>query len=207
MSRQVDQVIAATAPTDDELVLAIRAADELAFNELYERYFQRVYNFCFARLRHHSDAEEVVQETFISVFRSIDAYRGDSLLVSWIYGIARNTVNNHLRRTKNQEQRLERARPELMRVPTPLASCSPEEHLNLQRCADALQDRLDSVSSWQAEVFVLRHIENLPIDEIAARMSRSNDAVRSSLYRVKRLLVDAVDPASSGMRKMGEVMA
>ncbi len=184
-------------PTDDELVHAIRNADELAFNQLYDRYFPRVYNFCFSRLRNHSDTEEVVQETFTSVFRSIEAYRGESLLVSWIYGIARNTVNNQLRRVKTQEQRLERARPELMRRSTPMASCSPEDHLNLQRCTDAIQQQLDSVSKWQAEVFVMRHIENLPIGEIADRMSRSHDSVRSSLYRVKRLLVEAVDPAES----------
>jgi DNA-directed RNA polymerase specialized sigma24 family protein len=50
------------------------------------------------------------------------------------------------------------------------------------------------VTPWQAEVFVLRHIENLPIQEIAQRTHRSNDAIRSSLYRVKRLLVEAGNP-------------
>lgn len=204
-NHDAEPVHAAAAPTDDELVARVRASEELAFNELYERYFQRVYNFCFARLRSHPDAEEVVQETFISVFRSIDAYRGDSLLVSWIYGIARNTVNNHLRRTKAQAQRLERARPELMRQPTPLASCTPEDQLNLQRCADAIRQQLESVSDWQAEVFVLRHLENLPIGEIAARVSRSNDAVRSSLYRVKRMMVEAV--SDGGARKLGGAVA
>ena len=61
---------------------AIRRADDHAFNLLYERYFRRVYNFSYARLRNHADTEEAVQETFISVFKSIDAYRGESLLVS-----------------------------------------------------------------------------------------------------------------------------
>ena len=50
------------------------------------------------------------------------------------------------------------------------------------------------MSSWQAEVFVLRHVENLTIGEIARRMDRSSDAIRSSLYRVKRLLVEAGNP-------------
>jgi len=49
------------------------------------------------------------------------------------------------------------------------------------------------VADWQAQVFVMRHFENLPIGEIARRTSRSNDAVRSSLYRVKRLIVETVD--------------
>ncbi len=186
--------------TDDELVESIRNSDHDAFNLLYNRYFQRIYNFSHARLRNHADTEEVVQETFISVFKSIDAYRGESLLVSWIYGIARNTVNNHLRRAKTQRQRLEGARLDLVRPPASLASCSPEEHLGLQRCSETIQEQLDSVGEWHAQVFIMRHLQNMTIAEIAKEVSRSSDSVRSSLYRVKRLLVEAVDP---GLAEVG----
>ena len=80
-----------------------------------------------------------------------------------------------------------------MRLRTRAGSCTPEERLSFRRCADAIEAALTSVTSWQAEVFVMRHFENLPIQEIADRMRRSNDAVRSSLYRMKRLVVEAVD--------------
>jgi RNA polymerase sigma-70 factor (ECF subfamily) len=178
-----------------EIVEGIRSSSEEDFNLLYERYFQRVYSFAYLRLRNRADTEEVVQETFTVVFRSIDAYRGQSSLLSWIYGIAKNTVNNHVRRARAYEARIERAEVELQRGSHSLATCTPEENLSLQRCAEAVHDRLASVADWHAEVFLLRHVENLPINEIARRMSRSNDAVRSSLYRVKRLLVEAIDPA------------
>ncbi len=184
--------------SDQELVQAIRQGDETAFTVVYERYFQRVQNFALTRLRNRADAEEAVQETFIAVFRSIEAFRGQSSLLSWVYGIAKNTVNNQLRRARAHDQRLERAEPELIRSAASLDSCTPEEHLGFRRCTDALQRSLASVSDWQAEVFVLRHMENLPIQEIADRMARSNDAIRSSLYRVKRLVVEAVDPDLSG---------
>jgi RNA polymerase sigma-70 factor (ECF subfamily) len=197
LSRQSSSTKEALVPSDDLLVSRIRNADEAAFNIVYDRYFQRVYTFSFARLRNHADAEEVVQETFISVFRSIDAYRGDASLISWIYGIARNTVNNQLRRRKTQEQRMEQARPELMRTSRSGLVGSPEDQLALQRSAEVVKDRLSSVADWQAEVFVLRHMENLSIGEIAKRMSRSHDSIRSSLYRVKRLVVEAVSAGSS----------
>lgn len=184
-----------SAKGDLEIVEGIRRASEEDFNLLYERYFQRVYSFAYMRLRNRADAEEVVQETFTVVFRSIDAYRGQSSLLSWIYGIAKNTVNNHVRRAKAYETRIERAELELQRSSHTLASCTPEENLSLRRYAEAIRERLASVADWHAEVFLLRHVENLPITEIARRMSRSNDAVRSSLYRVKRLLVEAIDPA------------
>jgi RNA polymerase sigma-70 factor (ECF subfamily) len=180
--------------SDQELLEGIRRSSEADFNLLYSRYFQRVFGFVYSRLRNRADTEEVVQETFTAVFYSIDAYRGQSSLLSWIYGIAKNTLNNHVRRARAHEQRIERAENELRRSAWSLDACTPEERLSLRRCAEAVNDRLSSVADWQVQVFVMRHIENLPIGEIARRTSRSNDAVRSSLYRVKRLIVEAVDP-------------
>ncbi len=184
---------------DLELVEGIRRGDESDFNELYERYFQRVYGFVYARLRNRADAEEVVQETFTAVFRSIEAYGGRSSVLSWIYGIAKNTVNNHVRRSKAHEQRVERAE-QAIRPATTLAAYTPEEHLSLRRCESAIQERLASLGDWHVRAFVLRHVDDLPIDEIAKRVSRSNDAVRSSLYRVKRMLVEAVDEGDAVAR-------
>jgi RNA polymerase sigma-70 factor (ECF subfamily) len=197
LSRTCSSQPVAVAPADEALVAAIRNAEERAFSLLYERYFQRVYTFSFLRLRNHADAEEAVQETFTSVFRSIDAYRGESPLVSWIYGIARNTVNNQLRRASAHHQRLARARNELLRSSVAMSPGTPEDELNLQRSVDQARDCLASLSDWQVEIFALRHLENLPIGEIARRVSRSHDSVRSSLYRVKSQLIKAVDPSDS----------
>ncbi len=180
--------------SDSVLVAGIREGSQADFNRLYERYFQRVYTFAYIRVRNHADAEEIAQETFTAVFRSIDAYRGQSRLLSWLYGIAKNTVNNHLRRIKAREAWLERAEPDLW-VTQAASAATPEDELSLRRYADAIHQKLDSVAEWQAEVFVLRHLEDLPIREIARRTARSNDAIRSCLYRVKRLLVEAGDPS------------
>ena len=181
--------------TDQEIIEGVRRSCEADFNLLYERYFSRVYSFIQMRLRNRADSEEVVQEVFIAVFRSIDSYRGQASLVSWIYGIAKNSVNNHLRRAKAQELRLVRATPDLVRNADSIDSYTPEERLNLSRCEAAIQERLASVAEWHTEVFLMRHMENLPVGEIARRVSRSNDAVRSSLYRMKRMLIEAIDPS------------
>jgi RNA polymerase sigma-70 factor (ECF subfamily) len=182
-----------TTASDNELVEGVREGSEPHFNALYERYFQRMYSFVYVRSRNRADTEEIVQEVFTAVYRSVAAWRGQASLASWMYGIAKNTVNNHIRRAKSQELRIERAESELVRSRYSLDHCSPEEHLNLSRCEAAIRDRLTSVSEWHAEAFVLRHFENMSIGEIATRVSRSNDAVRSSLYRMKKLLVEAVD--------------
>jgi RNA polymerase sigma-70 factor (ECF subfamily) len=179
--------------SDEDLVSGIRRSNEGDFTLLYERYYQRVYNFSYLRLRNHADTEEVVQETFTAVFRSIDAYQGKSTVISWIYGIAKNTVNNSIRRAIARERRVDRAETEMVRDLQSTYGADPEAALVLQRCEESLRSRLESVSDWQAEIFVMRHVDDLPIDEIAARTSRSNDSVRSSLCRVKRLLVDAIE--------------
>lgn len=186
---------AAAALADAELVEGIRRGSESHFRELYERYFQRVYNFSYLRVRNHADAEEIVQETFTAVFRSIEAFRGQSALLSWIYGIAKNTVNNHLRRSKAKDGWLEQVEADVVQPSVSFSSCNPEEQLSMRRYAEAINQRLGSISQWQAEVFLLRHVENLPIQEIARRTERSSDAIRSSLYRVKRLLVEASEDA------------
>jgi RNA polymerase sigma-70 factor (ECF subfamily) len=178
--------------SDQELIEQVRQGDQPAFNRLYQRYFQRVYSYVYLRLRNRADTEEVVQEVFMAVFRSIEAYRGRSSLMAWIYGIAKNTVNNHIRRSRAHEQRIERAEPELLRSSYSLDTCSPEEHLSLRRSEEAIRERLADMADWHSEVFMLRHVDNLSIGEIAVKVSRSNDAVRSSLYRMKRMLMDAV---------------
>lgn len=179
--------------SDLELLEGLRSGSELHFNELYNRYFQRIYSFVYTRMRNHADTEEVVQETFTAVYRFFESYRGTSSLLSWIYGIAKNTLNNSLRRSKTEDQHLDALRPEMLRRHASLLDCNPEEHLSLVRYAEAINDRLETVTEWQSEIFAMRHLENMSIQEISDRTQRSSDAVRSSLYRVKRLLFETAD--------------
>lgn len=179
---------------DETLFEGVRAGSERHFNVLYERYFHRIYTFIHVRVRNRADAEELTQEAFTAVFNSAEGYSGRSTPLAWIYGIAKNVVYNHLRRSRAHDARVERAGPEAVHASSPTWTYTPEEHLALQRYLETIDARLGAVTPWQAEVFVLRHVENLSIGEIARRMHRSNDAIRSSLYRVKRLLVEAGNP-------------
>jgi len=188
--------------SDQLLLEGIRAQSEPHFAELYNRYFQRIYNFVYARMRNHAESEEVVQETFLAVFRSFDNYRGQSSLLSWIYGIAKNTANNHIRRARSQTERVEIATDEELMPRPSFGLGMPDEELDLQRFKELLTDRMDRLADWQAEIFAMRHLENLSIPEISERTTRSSDAVRSSLYRVKRLFLEAsVAPSSGGGRR------
>jgi RNA polymerase sigma-70 factor (ECF subfamily) len=179
--------------SDQELLDGIRRSSEQHFNELYERYFPRIFNFVHARVRNHADAEEIVQETFVSVFRSIDKYRGQSSLLSWIFGIAKNTANNSIRRSQTQRQRIDSVDPQHFNPLPSLGTCSPEDELGMRRYAESICEQLDGMAEWQCRIFEMRHFENLSISEISARTRRSNDAVRSSLYRIKRMMLEVAE--------------
>ena len=180
--------------SDLELIEAIRGGDEAAFTVVYERYFQRVHNFAYSRLHNRADAEEAAQEAFTVVFRSAEGYQQKASLLSWVYGITKNVVNSQLRRSKAYSVRVQRTEGGLARSAESLDLCTPEEALGLRRCTQAVDDSLSGLKDWQTEAFELRHFDDLGIQDIADRMSKTNDAIRSSLYRVKRLVVDAVDP-------------
>ena len=183
--------------TDQQLLAGLRTGSEPHFSELYDRYFQRIYSFVYTRMRNHADAEEVVQETFTAVFRSIESYRGTSSLLSWIYGIARNTLNSNLRRQQAERRRLESLCPDVVRSPSAISDCTPEDLLSLRRYAEAVKDRLESISSWQSEIFAMRHLDDMSIREISKKTHRSSDAVRSSLYRVKRLFFEVAEQSAT----------
>lgn len=179
--------------SDLELVEGVKRASEAHFNELYERYFQRVYSFVQSRLRNHCDAEEVTQETFVTIFKSMGNYRGQSSLLSWMFGIARNLSNNMIRRSQNQRERFESVDKEHFAPKASINQGAPDDVLSLQRYAQVIGSRMSSLPEWQRRVFEMRHLENMSIPEIAKTSCRSNDAVRSSLYRMKKLIFEAVD--------------
>jgi len=192
--------VPSAALSDEVLFERIRKGSEPHFNLIYDRYFQRIYNYIYLRVRNHADAEELTQETFTAVFQSIGGYSGRSAPLGWIYGIAKNTVHNYLRKLRTQGERMQRAGLDAVTATSSAWSCTPEDQLAMSRYARAIDARLQSVSDWQAEVFFLRHVEDLPIREISRRTMRSSDAIRSGLYRVKRLLVEAgeFDSAPAG---------
>ena len=178
---------------DAKLLNELRTGSQAAFDSLYQRYFQRIYNFSYLRLRNHADTEEVVQETFTAVFKCIDSFKGRSTLSSWIYGIAKNTINNHIRRARTEEARVERSECEGLRPTESLVTGTPEDQLRLRRYLEVVGERMESLAPWQVEVFELRHLHDLSIQEISERTSRSSDAIRSSLYRMKRVLIESAE--------------
>ena len=176
--------------TDALLLERLRAGDEPAFRLLYERYFQRVYNFLDRRLRNRADTEETTQEVFINLFASIESYRGDAPFAAWVFGVTRRTLASRFKRKRHPTVPLLDAELEggewVALDPThdPLAAYECRERAD--RLRHAMQHEL---SEEQRRLVELHHLQECSIQDIARQLRKSEDAVKSNLYRARKVLL------------------
>ena len=172
---------------DEALVDRVRGGDTAAFDALYRRYFARIYRFLDRRLNNRADVEETVQEVFINLFSSLDGFRGEAPFAAWVFGLTRRTLANRFKRKRAATVPLPADDAELLEdgVPATDPHLAYEFNERLQR----LQRGVDELSTDQWELFRLRHLENRSIEEIAQQLAKSEDAVKSHLYRARKVLL------------------
>ena len=177
---------------EDALVTALCSGAEEAYEILIQRYQQPVYGLVSRLMNDSSDAADIVQEVFLKVFRNIGSFRGGSSLKTWIYRIAVNEAYNH-RRWFSRHQRQEVALAAEEGVPsyedslrdpgrTPFDQAADHEaHLLVEQALEKLNPR------FRAAV-VLRDIEDLSYEEIAAVLDISLGTVKSRIMRGREAL-------------------
>lgn len=176
--------------SDEELVDALRGGDRRAFDALYDRYFKRVFRFTEKRLRNRADAEETTQEVFISVLGSVDSFRGEAPFAAWVFGITRRTIAARFKRKRHTMVPLVDQEPEPSRQGGPTVAPSPIEVVEYQERLAQLEEGLaHRLSTEQRLLFRLHHLEDRSISEIAHQFDKTEDAVKSHLYRARRLLL------------------
>ncbi|NRA06562.1 MAG: RNA polymerase sigma factor [Myxococcales bacterium] len=171
---------------DIERVEQILAGSRAHFDEMYEDFFPRVYRFALKRLGDPGEAEDVTQETFLCVFRSLGSYRGGAPLLIWVFGIARNTVNRRFRRARPQLESTEaEGASELVGSEVP-----PDRAVEARRLLKACEDVVEhEFSPTQRRIFHLKHLRRQPIREIALALGKSEDAIKANLYRMRRSIL------------------
>lgn len=182
---------------DAELVAALRAGVESAYEALLLRFEQPVYNMISRLMADPADAPDVMQEVFLKVFRYIGTFRGDSSLKTWIYRVAVNEARNHRRwfgRHRRQEVPIEagmgsdagETRGYADWLPDP--GRSPYE-TTLDRETEALIERaLKQVNPKFRAALVLREIEGMSYEEIAEILEISLGTVKSRILRGREAL-------------------
>jgi RNA polymerase sigma-70 factor (ECF subfamily) len=176
------------------LLRRLRDRDERAFRELVEAHRDRVYNITFRMLGNRAEAEDVAQEVFIAVFKTIDTFREESKFSTWLYRVAVNHCKN---RIKYLARRHDRDREEIDEsqhgpgvngsIGGPLPS-SPQKALESAQMEKLMQDAIANLEDDQRIVVVLRDVEDLSIEEICEITGLPDGTVKSRLHRARLVL-------------------
>ena len=182
-----------SATQEDVLIAKVCQGDEAAFETLYERYLPRVYQFVNKRVSNRADTEEIVQEVFINVFSSIGSFRGEAPFAAWVLGLTRRTIANRFKKkrhatvpltTHEESETIDLTIPTLRREPTPY------DHYECgERIAQLESTAARHLTIEQRQLFEMHHLQHQPIHEIARELDKTEDSVKSNLYRARRVLL------------------
>ena len=187
----------ATPAGDDEqaLVQRIVAGDPSAFELLMRRHNRRLFRLARATLRNDADAEDALQEAYISAYRSIGQFRGAAAVGTWLSRLVLNECLGRLRRQARRNNVIPmQSMNDDTRVDTMSTSDhnSPEQALLRSELRALLERQLDALPASFRLVFVLRCVEEMSVEETAAYLEIPEATVRSRLFRARSLLRDAL---------------
>lgn len=172
---------------DGELVARAQGGEDEAFEGLFHRHKDRIYTVAYTILGNQSDANDIVQETFLRAYRRLNRLRKDGAIVSYLCKTARNAAIDLLRANGN-------ARPDPLDG-SDASSIDPVSHrpgpdaeLRRQIDNDALGVAIAELNPDHRVVVVMHHIEDLPVDEIATELQIPVGTVKSRLGRARAAL-------------------
>ena len=176
------------------LLRRLRDRDERAFRELIDEHRDRVFNITYRMLGNRHEAEDVAQEVFISVFKTIDSFREESKFSTWLYRV---TVNHCKNRIKYLARRHDRDRDELDETTGhtngsyhggPTRAAEPDRALASAQMEKLLQEAIANLDDDHRVVVVLRDVEDLSIEEICEITGLPDGTVKSRLHRARLVL-------------------
>lgn len=177
--------------TEQELISKLQQRDENAFKHLVTRYQDNVFNTALGLLQHYADAEDISQEVFIQVYRSVHQFKGNAALSTWLYRITVTKCLDHIR-TKKTKKRFAFITSLFNHDNKPVYEPADFHHpgvvLDKKEEAAVLFRLVATLPEKQKTAFILNKIEGLGYTEIAAIMNTTEPAVDSLLQRAKQNL-------------------
>jgi RNA polymerase sigma factor (sigma-70 family) len=177
-------------PTDEfDLIAQLKQGNEAAFKQVFEAHQDRIYNTVLYMIQSAEEAEDLTQEVFVDVFLSIENFKAQSKLSTWIYRMAINKALNHLR-FKKAKKRLGAVLSIFNLSPVDDVSdfVHPGILLENKEVSESLYKAIDRLPDKQKTAFVLRQLEDLSYVEIAEVMQTTTPSVESLLFRAKQNL-------------------
>lgn len=178
---------------DEDLMELFQGGYDEAYSVIVTRYRERIHQFIFRYTKNHLDSEDLVQETFLRVFRSRNSYERIARFSTWLYTIAQNLIRNQYKRsqrmhmvslsqTDDQEQE--------MTIDLPDQAMPIDEHLHLSMTVAQLQKSLASIPAEFRDVLVMRDVQQLTYEEIMEITHLPMGTVKSRINRGRARLHD-----------------
>jgi RNA polymerase sigma-70 factor, ECF subfamily len=172
----------ATGDVDGGLIARFLAGDRAAFDSLFEKYQDYVYNIVYGIVGRADEAQDVVQEVFVQVYRSLPSFRRGSRFATWLYRIAVNRAVDAARASKSW--RWLPLNETFKAIPDP--ADNPEQAADRRAGREAVQQVLMQVAVQHRDILVLRYYQELSIEEIADVLSCSVTAAKVRLHRARQ---------------------
>ena len=190
---RVKQAVPA-APEDAELVRRALARDGGAFRAIMQKHNRRLYRIARGILRNNADAEDAVQDAYVSAFTNLGSYRGESTLATWLCRIVMNEALGRLRRKRTTVDiaALEPARSEAEIIQFPLSTPNddPERTMAQRQILQLVEQATDNMPEAFRLVFVTRVIEGMSVEETSELLGIKPETVKTRLHRARRLVRD-----------------
>ena len=185
-------------PSDDaELVRRALARDDTAFRIIMERHNRRLYRIARGILRNDTEAEDVVQEAYVSAFTHLDGFRGDSSLATWLARITMNEALGRLRRERLAVDldtfEAQRTEAQIIQFPQMVAAGDPERTMAQREILQLVERATDNLPEIFRIVFITRVIEGMSVEETADLLGLRPETVKTRLHRARRLVREQLD--------------
>jgi RNA polymerase sigma-70 factor (ECF subfamily) len=191
-----DEARKVEAEEDRVLVLQAQTGDKKAFRKLVERHQRRAFAIAIALVRDESDANEIVQEAFLRVYRGLGAFEGTSSFFTWLYRIVSNLSIDVMRKPSRRESEpLDPARLDAG-VDQPLVSridgSDPQDVVRRAEIRARIEAALAELPPYHRGVILMREVEGMSYEEMAEAMGVSKGTIMSRLFHARRKLQSAL---------------
>lgn len=186
------------APSDQVLIEQTQKGDAQAFGRLVQRYQTLVYSLCYRMMGNPVDAEDVAQEAFLRVYRSLDRFRPGAPLRPWLQKVTANACLDALRKRKGPPLELDGLAEGASRPETPCEGEMPEPAFLNREVQLRVQKALLQLPGEYRAVLVLRYLEELSYQEIAEALGAPLSTVETRIHRAKKMLGRVLSPAAEG---------
>jgi RNA polymerase sigma-70 factor (ECF subfamily) len=168
--------------TDASLIVQAADGDRSAFRLLVERHRAMVYRVAFQYAGNHHDADDIAQEVFVKVYRSLSGFRRDAQFTSWLYRITMNACIDYGRRRDKTGVSLDAASDDERAFEVPAEDPAPDSQAYAAELKVALEAAVERLPPQQRAVFCMRHFEGMKLVDIAAALGVAEGTVKRQLH-------------------------